>query len=81
MQLTYKGEKYPYRKIEVEDKTIVSINTIMLVSTTALKDEILMGLAQNDERAEQIDDMIYYYLSEDEWNMSDEDIVKLIKEA
>jgi hypothetical protein len=41
----------------------------------------MMGLAQCDERAEAIDDLMYYYLTEDEWNMSDEDIVKLLKEA
>jgi hypothetical protein len=75
MEITYKEGKYPYRIIELED------DTLKCISTTALEDEILMGLAQNDERAEDIDSLVYYYLTEDEWNMSDEDIVKLIKEA
>jgi hypothetical protein len=54
---------------------------MIFVSTKGLEDEIMMGLAQCNERAEAIDDQIYYYLTEDEWGMSDEDIVKLIKEA
>jgi hypothetical protein len=78
MELTYKGEKYPYRETILTDSSGVRI---VFVSTKTLEDEIMMGLAQCDERAEAIDDLMYYYLTEDEWNMSDEDIVKLIKEA
>ena len=73
MEITYKEGKYPYRIIELED------DTLKCVSTKALEDEILMGLAQNDERAEDIDDLVYYYLSEDEWDLSDEEVVELIK--
>jgi hypothetical protein len=76
MELTYKGEKYPYREIFLDDS-----RGMIFVSTKGLEDEIMMGLAQCNERAEAIDDQIYYYLTEDEWGMSDEDIVKLIKEA
>lgn len=73
MEITYKGEKYPYREVELEDGNIV------LVSTTALSDEIFIGLSHDDEKAENIDDMIYFYLTEDEWLLSDKEVVELIK--
>jgi hypothetical protein len=73
MELTYKGEKYPYKQVEIQDDVRV------FVSTKGLEDEILIGLAQGDERAEDIDSLVYFYLSENEWNMSDEEVVELIK--
>jgi hypothetical protein len=76
MKLTYKGEQYPYKKLFLDDS-----RGMVFISTKGLEDEILMGLAQSDERAEDIDSLVCFYLSEDEWNMSDEDIVKLIREA
>ena len=72
MEITYKGEKYPYREVELEDGNIV------LISTTALEDEIFIGLSHDDEKAEDIDDMIYFYLTEDEWPLSDKEVVELI---
>lgn len=73
MEITYKEGRYPYRIIELED------DSLKCVSTQDLQEEVTMGLAQGDERAEDIDDLIYFYLSEDEWGLSDEDVVELIK--
>jgi indolepyruvate ferredoxin oxidoreductase len=40
---------------------------------------LMQGLAQDDERAEDIDDHIRYYLSPEEWKLSDEEITKLME--
>jgi len=68
--INYKGEKYPYKEVG---------NGVGIVSTVALEEALMQGLAQDDERAEDIDDHIRYYLSPEEWKLSDKEIAKLME--
>jgi len=67
--INYKGEKYPYREVG---------NGVGIVSTVALEEAVLEGLAQGDERAEDIDDLVWY-VDDEEWTLSDEQLTEYIR--
>ena len=72
--IVYKGKSYPVRII-----TLSKQEGTRRVSTIALEEALMSKDGEFRGEAEKIDDTIYYYLTPEEWELSDKQLLKEIK--
>lgn len=72
--IEYKGVQYPIREVKLGDRYVS-------VAPIELGDQIIVDGVYTDKEGQYIDEQIYYYCYEEEWKLSDEELIELLKET